>query len=97
MHQVMGNILRTLLHSNPPANLNDVRTMVEYCLANASYSLCCSANRALGVSPGAVVFHRDMLIDVPYVANLLLLLHEKTQAVIDDNLWWAGKQLTAQL
>jgi hypothetical protein len=60
--------------------------MVEYCfLATASYSLCCAANRALGVSPGAVVFHCDMLIDVPYVANLLLL-REKRQAVIDDNL-----------
>jgi transposase InsO family protein len=86
MHQVVGNILRTLLHSNPPANLIDVRTMVEYCLATASYSLHCTANRALGVSPGAVVFHRDMLIDGPYVANLLLLLREKRQAVIDDNL-----------
>jgi transposase InsO family protein len=86
MHQVVGNILRTLLHSNPPANLNeDARTMVEYCLATASYLLRCAANRALGVSPGALVFHRDMLIDVPYVANLLLL-REKKQAVIDDNL-----------
>jgi hypothetical protein len=31
------------------------------------------------------VFHRNMLIDVPYVANLLLL-REKRQAVIDYNL-----------
>jgi hypothetical protein len=92
MHQVVGNILRTLLHSNPPANLNDVRTMVEYCLATASYSLCCAANRALGVSPGAVVFHRDMLIDVPYVAKNLLLLREKRQAVIDDNLRWENNR-----
>jgi hypothetical protein len=85
MHQVVGNILQTLFYSNPPANLNDVRTMVEYCLATTSYSLCCAANRALGVSPGAVVFHRDMSIDVPYVANLLVLC-EKRHAVIDDNL-----------
>jgi hypothetical protein len=85
MHQVVGNILQTLLHSNPPTNLNDARTMVKYCLATASYSLRCVANRALGVLLGAVVFHRDMLIDVPYVANLLLL-REKRQAVIDDNL-----------
>jgi hypothetical protein len=85
MHQVVGNILQTLLHSNPPANLNDARTIVEYCLATASYLLHCAANRALGVLPAAVVFHHDMLIDVPYVANLLLL-HEKRQAVIDDNL-----------
>jgi hypothetical protein len=82
---VVGNNLQTLLHSNPPANLNDARTMVEYCLATASYLLHCAASRALGVSPGAVVFYHDMLIDVPYVANLLLLC-EKRQAVIDDNL-----------
>jgi hypothetical protein len=65
--------------------------MVEYCLATASYSLRCAANRALGVSPGAVVFHRDMLIDVPYVANLLLLC-EKRQAVIDDNIRWENNR-----
>jgi hypothetical protein len=26
--------------------------------------------------PGAIVFHQDMLIDVPFVANMLLL-HDK--------------------
>jgi hypothetical protein len=37
------------------------------------------------------VFHCDMLIDVPYVANLLLL-REKRQAVIDDNLSWENNR-----
>ena len=36
-------------------------------------------------SPGALVFHRDMILDLPFVADLLLL-RDKRQALIDYNL-----------
>ena len=85
MHQVVGNLLRTLLHVNPPQNFQNAAAIVDYALATASYALRATVHRTLGISPGALVFHRDMLIDVPYVANLLLL-RDKRQALIDYNL-----------
>ena len=44
-----------------------------------------TTHRTSGVSPGAVVFHRDMIMDLPFVADLLLL-RNKRQQLIDYNL-----------
>jgi transposase InsO family protein len=85
MHQVVGNVLRTLLHTNPPQNMNDAEALVDYALATASHALRSTVHRTMGVSPGSLVFHRDMFIDIPYVADLLLL-RDKRQALIDYNL-----------
>jgi transposase InsO family protein len=85
MHQVVGNILRTLVHVHPPPNMPSAAAAVDYALATASHALRTTVHKTLGLSPGAVVFHRDMLIDVPFVADLLLL-RDKRQAVIDYNL-----------
>jgi len=85
MHQVVGNILRTLFHVNPPQNMGDARATTDYALSLASHALRSAVHRTLGLSPGAIVFRRDMLMDVPYVANFLLL-RDKRQALIDYNL-----------
>jgi hypothetical protein len=39
----------------------------------------------MGLSPGAVVFHREMTMDLPLVADLFFL-RNKQQALIDYNL-----------
>jgi hypothetical protein len=85
MHQVVGNVLRTILYGHQPQNVADANALVDYALATSSYALRSSSHRSLGASPGAVTFHRDMLIDVPYVANMLLL-RDKRQTLIDYNL-----------
>ena len=81
----MNNILSTIIYSQQPTTLQDAEAMVDYAIATASYALRATINRTLGVSPGALVFHRDMLMDLPFVANLLLL-RNKRQALIDYNL-----------
>ena len=85
MHQVVGNVLRTLLYSHPPQNIQGANDLVDYALATASHALRSSCHRTMGLSPGAVVFHRDMLIDIPFVADMLLL-RDNRQALIDYNL-----------
>lgn len=84
MHQTVGNLLRTMLYTNPPGNVETATERVDEALAAAQYSLRTSVHTTLGISPGAIVFHRDMILDVPYVADLLLL-REKRQALIDYN------------
>ena len=35
----VGNILRTLLHTNPPQDMNTADALVDYALATASHAL----------------------------------------------------------
>lgn len=85
MHQTIGNILRTLTHVNPPANEQQARQIVENALATAMHATRCGVSRSLGISSGAFVFHRDMFLDLPVVADLLLI-QERRQILIDENL-----------
>ena len=85
MHQVVGNVLRTIIHTNPPQTTEQARAMVDYALQTAAYAIRATTHRTMGLSPGAVVFHRDMIMDLPLVADLLLL-RNKRQALIDYNL-----------
>ena len=85
MHQTIAQMLKTLLRTNPPATLNDATLLVEKCLAAAQLSLRATVHRTLGVSPGSIVFHRDMLLDFPYLPDFMML-RDRRQALIDYNL-----------
>lgn len=39
MHQVVGNILRTTLHTNPPQDVANANAMVDYALQLAIYAM----------------------------------------------------------
>jgi hypothetical protein len=47
MHQVVGNVLRTLFYSHVPQNVQDANALVDYALATASYALRSSAQCTL--------------------------------------------------
>ena len=85
MHQVFGNVLCVLLHSNQPQNIQQANAIMDYSLDAASHAMRVSVNRIFVVSPGALIFYRYMLMDVPFVSNLLLL-HNNRQALVDYNL-----------
>ena len=85
MHQVVGNILRTIIHTNPPQTTEQANGMVNYTLQTAAYAIRATIHRTMGLSPGAVVFHRDMIMDLPLIADLMVL-RNKRQALIDYNL-----------
>ncbi len=85
MHQVVGNVLRTIIHTYPPQNTEQANGLVDCALQTAPYAITATTHRTMGLSPGAVVFHRDMIMDLPLVADLLLL-RNKRQALIDYNL-----------
>ena len=52
--------------------------LVDDALSTAVHITRCDVSRALGVSPGALVFHQDMLLDIPIIADLLSI-QEKQQ------------------
>jgi hypothetical protein len=63
--QTVGNILRALIHAHPPANMQAAEALVDESLATAMHTLQCVVSRTLGISPGALVYHRDMVLDLP--------------------------------
>jgi len=66
MHGVFGDMMRT-------SNLNnlehvDSQTIDEF-ITNAAWAIRSSYHTVLKATPGAAIFGRDMLFDLPYIAN----------------------------
>ena len=85
MYQTVANVLRTLVHTEPPRTLNDAKGMVDGALATASHAIRANVSTVSGYSPGALAFHRDMLLDVPIVVDLVRL-RDKRQLAVGENL-----------
>ena len=85
MHQTVGNILRTTLVAQPPQTIDAARAAIIYAVSTAVHAMRTTVHSTLQQSPGAIVFHRDMLLDVPFIADLMVL-RDKRQALIDYNL-----------
>ena len=85
MHKTVADILRTYVATNPPQNEAEAQGLVDRALAVASHALRSSIHRTLKCSQGALVFHRDMSLNLPLLANLLVL-QDRRQQIIDYNL-----------
>ena len=70
MHQTVGDVLRVILHTNPPQNIDDANQVMDNALATAMHATRCAVSAPIGTSPGALVYGRDMIMDVPLIANL---------------------------
>ncbi|KAG7372944.1 reverse transcriptase RNA-dependent DNA polymerase [Nitzschia inconspicua] len=84
MHSTLGDILRTLLREQPPATIVDAYGIIENALASVIFALRSSINRTFGVSPGALVFQRDMFHPIPLMIGYNQIRTER-QRIIDDN------------
>jgi len=86
MHKTVGDILRVMCHTNPLDNINTANQMIENALATASRALWCSVSATIQTSPGALIFNRDMIMDVPLIVNLETIRNRR-QHLINENLW----------
>ncbi|MGH7954721.1 MAG: hypothetical protein ACREOZ_02045, partial [Gloeomargaritales cyanobacterium] len=84
MHQVVGNSLRIFIHAHPPGNYLQATEAIDCCLAAAMRALRIAVHTTLKISPGAAVFHRDMLLPVETIADWELIQRNK-QALINAN------------
>ena len=85
MHQTVGNVLRTLIHEAPPRTLGDAKLTIDKALATASHAIRTNISQVTGHSPGALAFHRDMLLDIPLLVDLAQI-RDKRQIAVDENL-----------
>jgi hypothetical protein len=84
MHSTVGDMLRTLCRQEPPQNVATAIKLVDSALASAQYGLQTAVHRTLGISPGALVFQRDMLLPIPVLSDYNLI-RQRHQTVINDN------------
>ena len=90
-HETTGNILRTLL---PAMEADDVATALEAvdkALASTMHASRTAVHRTLQVSPGALAFHRDMLLPIPILADWHQI-RERRQTRIDKDALKANKK-----
>ncbi len=66
LHQVLGHMLRT-----SKLNMADTLTPddVNVFLDNAAWAICSTYHTVLKACPGAAIFGRDMLFDIPFIAD----------------------------
>ncbi len=70
MHQTVGNVLRTLLHENPPQNIaSSAEQYVDEALSIAMHIMQAGVHSTLSSSPDNLVFNRDMFYNIPLIAD----------------------------
>lgn len=85
MHQTVGKVLRTLIHEDPPKSTTEAKDLIDEALSIAHGAMQCSVHTTLGSSPGSLVFNRDMLLNIPLVANWHLLTTRR-EHLVNENL-----------
>ena len=73
LHQAIGNSLRMMQIVNPPQTVEEACQLVDDALTTASYALHAAIHSTMKISPGALAFHHDMLLDIPIIADLQVL------------------------
>jgi hypothetical protein len=69
LHQSISNTLRSMLHGYPPNNIEQTNDIMDTCFATAAYASKVAIHCTLNISPGALVFHRDMILNIPLLAD----------------------------
>ncbi|KAG7360644.1 hypothetical protein IV203_035743 [Nitzschia inconspicua] len=86
IHQSVGLILRVITPEENPRSFEDGKRVIRRCLATAMHACRCASSGAIGdLSPGALAFHRDMLLDIPMQTDITVLTTNR-QGMIDRNL-----------
>ena len=85
MHQTVGNLLRTFLQPQQVQEMEQAEEIIDYALSATTHAIRSTVHSTMKTTPGAIVFHRDMFFDIPYIANLIML-RDKRQAIINYNL-----------
>ena len=67
MHQTFRDILRMVLHTNPPTNIDDANQVMDNGLATAMHATRCAMSTPIQTTPGALVYGRYMIMDVPLI------------------------------
>ena len=80
----MADILRVMMHVLPPTNEEETTNMIDNALSTVVHASRCSVNHTMKTSPGAMLFNRDMMTNIPLISNLLAIGNRRQQ-LVDEN------------
>ena len=87
IHGVLGNMMQTSdLDKSDTAD----KAIVDNFITNASWAVRLTYHTVLKLLPGAAVFGRDMLFDIPYLADWKAI-GQRRQKLVDQNNVWENK------
>ena len=84
LHKTMADILRVMMHVSPPNNEEETTNMIDNTLSTVVHASRCSVNHTMKTSPGAMLFNRDMMTNIPLISNLLAIGNRRQQ-LVDEN------------
>ena len=85
MHQTMLNVLKVHAKTTTIDGYDQARHVMEHAIASCIHATRIAVNHTMQHTPGEIVFQRDMLLDVPVIADLVAI-RERRQLLIDENL-----------
>ena len=86
IHQTIGQVLRTIVHTRNPKSTHEGRAVIEETLSTAMHACRCACSSSLNYhSPGALAFSRDMFLDIPLIADIIAIKRNR-QLQIDKRL-----------
>ena len=91
MHQKVGNVLRTLLHREPPQNISNAK---EYVLFIAMHAMRAGIHSTLGSSLWSLAFNRDMFLTISLIADWHAIT-QRQEHLINENLIWENQNTDA--
>jgi len=93
MHQTVGNVLRTLLHGQPPQQITGARAkdFIDEALAITMHAMRAGTHSTLGSSPGSLVFNRDMFLNIPLIADWHAVT-KRREHLVNENLMRENKK-----
>jgi hypothetical protein len=91
MHQTVTNVLRTLVHTNPPQNMTQARDIIDNALPTVMHAMQTTVATKLGSTLGALAFARDMFLNMPLIADWQAIACTREHHV-NENLQCANKK-----
>ena len=85
MHQTIADILRLLNSTDPPTIDEAADGMMDSVIATCVHATRCSVNHQMQASPVGLLFNRNMLLDIPLIAEYEAI-QGRRQQLIDKSL-----------
>ena len=73
LHQMIANLISVFVHTHPPQTVLEAQRLIEDAITSTSHAYRSTIHITLGTSPRAIVFNCDMFLDIPYIADLIML------------------------
>jgi hypothetical protein len=82
VHKTVGQVIRSLIQVKPPKTEAEAILVCEEACALAVQAVrLCSHSQLNNASPGSMAFGRDMLLNIPFVADLVTLQNLRQQKI----------------